>query len=262
MQPTMPVAPLLSTIPEVETDFMIAQSENALEVINRFQEEEEKRLREILEEEERQRKKAEEAALLARQKAAEEEAKRKREAEVRAIAAREEAARRAQEQAVANREAEARRAQERAVASREAEARRARQAQEQAVASREAEARRARQAQEQALAARQAEANRAAAANAAQARRVASGPAITKRSSPKYPSKARSQGLQGTTQISATITTSGKVSSPRVVSSSGHSSLDSAALKAVKKWRFKPATNGLGQAIAHPVTIPVTFRLN
>ena len=225
----MPAAPLIATLPAPDTDFLIAETEDALDLIAQFEEEEKQRLLELQAEEERQRKAAEKAALLARQKAAEEEIERKRKAEVRAIA---------------QRQADARRAQERAVAAREAKARQAAQAQQRAIAAREAEAR------------------RQAAASAAQAKRIASAPAITKRTPPSYPSKARSQGLQGTTRISATVTASGKISSPRVVASSGHRSLDSSALSAVKRWRFTPAKNGLGQAVAHPITIPVTFRLN
>ena len=96
---------------------------------------------------------------------------------------------------------------------------------------------------------------------AALAQKIASGPILSRKKSPSYPRSARTAKLEGTTRILATITTSGKVSSPRVVSSSGHRSLDSAALKAVKKWRFTPAKNGLGQSIPHQITIPVVFKL-
>lgn len=99
-------------------------------------------------------------------------------------------------------------------------------------------------------------------ATAAQASRVASTPTITKRTPPSYPSSARRKGAQGTTRIAATVTSGGKVSSPHVVSSSGHRALDSCALAAVKKWCFAPAKNELGQPIAYQMTIPVTFRLN
>lgn len=98
---------------------------------------------------------------------------------------------------------------------------------------------------------------------AALAKKVASFPAVTRRVPPSYPTSARRQGAEGTTRLSFTVTTSGKVSSPQVTASSGHRSLDSAALKAVKKWRFSPARNGLGQPIAYQVrNHAVTFRLN
>lgn len=94
------------------------------------------------------------------------------------------------------------------------------------------------------------------------AQRVANTPSVSRRTAPRYPTSARQAGLEGTTRIAATVTSDGKVSSPRIVASSGHSSLDSSALAAVKSWRFHPAKNGLGQAVAYQLTIPVTFRLN
>lgn len=94
------------------------------------------------------------------------------------------------------------------------------------------------------------------------AKQVANTPRVSRRTPPRYPTSARQAGIEGTTRIAATVTSDGKVSSPRVVASSGHRSLDSSALAAVKKWRFHPAKNGLGQAVAYQLTIPVTFRLN
>lgn len=233
--PSRPSTPLLVTQPEVTTDFLVADSEAALETIALLQEEEEMRLAELLEKEERERKTKQEAALLAQQKAVEKEAQRQKEAAARAIAARAEQARRAQEQAVASKEAETRRAQKQALAAQQAQERRA---------------------------TAQADAQRQAAAQAAtEARRVASRASLQKTSTPSYPTSARRNGLQGTTRIQATVTTSGKISSPQIIASSGHRSLDSSALKAVKKYRFSPARNGLGNPIADQVVIPVTFRL-
>ncbi|MGJ8724443.1 MAG: energy transducer TonB [Roseibacillus sp.] len=94
------------------------------------------------------------------------------------------------------------------------------------------------------------------------ARQVSRAPTVSKRSQPRYPSSARKAGFEGTTRISATVTSSGKVEAPHVVVSSGHSSLDSSALAAVKKWHFNPAQNSVGDSIAYQLTIPVTFRLN
>lgn len=94
------------------------------------------------------------------------------------------------------------------------------------------------------------------------ANQVASAPSVAHRTAPSYPDSARRNGVQGTTRIAATITSTGTVSSPRIIASSGHNLLDSSALSAVKEWRFNPAKNGLGQPIAFQMTIPVTFRLN
>ena len=45
-----------------------------------------------------------------------------------------------------------------------------------------------------------------------------------------------------------------------VKESSGHDSLDAAALDTVRRWRFTPATLG-GTAVAGAVEVPITFRL-
>ena len=277
--PIPPVAPILATPEKVNTDFLVADSHASLEVIAQFHESEEQRLAEIIEQEERERKAAEQAALLAKQKAAEQEAKRQQEAAARAVAALAEQNRRAQEQAIAARETQARRAEQQALAAQQ----QALAAQQQALANKDAAARRAqeqalaaqnaaaRRAQEQSLAANQEQARRAAAQaeaerkaaarTAAESRRVASRAAIQKTSTPSYPTSARRSGQQGTARIQVTVTTKGKVSSPRLIASSGHSSLDSSALKAVKKYRFAPARNGLGHPIQDQVVIPITFQL-
>ena len=96
---------------------------------------------------------------------------------------------------------------------------------------------------------------------AALAKRVVAKPSPTRRTPPRYPTSARRAGHEGTTYITATITASGTVSSPRISTSSGHSSLDNAALAAVKRWRFSPARNGLGKAVSYQLRIPVTFQL-
>lgn len=223
--PPMPSAPPVTATPLLETDFLVNDNANALEAIAQFQADEEQRQQELLEKEEREREAAEAAALLAQEKAIEEKAKREREKVARQLA---------------DRQAEAKRAEARALAAQKNEARKAT---EQA----------ARQARAEADAQRKA---------AALAQKVVSNPSVSRRTSPSYPRSARRQGVEGTAQIAATVSPSGKVSSLRVVTSSGHRSLDSSALSAVKKWRFKPALNGLGQPVTSTITVPITFRLN
>ena len=121
---------------------------------------------------------------------------------------------------------------------------------EEAERKREEEARRA-------IAQREAQKKKA----AAQTSRIASAPTIAQRIPPVYPSSARRSKKQGTAKIALTVTSSGNVSSPRIVASSGHRTLDSSALAAVKNWRFNPAKNGLGQPVAFQMTVPITFRL-
>lgn len=102
---------------------------------------------------------------------------------------------------------------------------------------------------------------RADAARAAAAKRIVSKPSIVSRRKPTYPSSARRAGHQGTVTVSFTVSSSGSVTSVRVSRSSGHSSLDNAAISAVRRWRFKPARNGLGQATSYKYSIPIPFVL-
>jgi protein TonB len=115
----------------------------------------------------------------------------------------------------------------------------------------------------QKLAAQKVEAARrqAAAARAAAKKRIVSTPSGISQPKPKYPSAARRAGQQGTVTLSFTVGTSGTVTSVRVAKSSGHSLLDNAALAAIRRWRFKPARNALGEAISYSYTLPVPFRL-
>jgi protein TonB len=77
---------------------------------------------------------------------------------------------------------------------------------------------------------------------------------------PRYPTQARSRGHEGRVLIQVSVLGNGRVGSARVASSSGHGSLDRAALKAVKRWRFRPALRG-GKPVAATLTVPVVFRL-
>ena len=45
-----------------------------------------------------------------------------------------------------------------------------------------------------------------------------------------------------------------------VAASSGHASLDAAAIEAVRKWRFVPAMQG-GQPLPSVAEVPIRFRL-
>jgi len=77
---------------------------------------------------------------------------------------------------------------------------------------------------------------------------------------PPYPSLARRQGWEGTTLLRVQVTPSGKPSAIQVQRTSGRSALDDAALEAVKRWSFVPATQG-GTPVSGWVTVPIVFRL-
>jgi protein TonB len=75
---------------------------------------------------------------------------------------------------------------------------------------------------------------------------------------PTYPPLARAAQVEGLVIIEAVIDASGGVTSARVLR--GHTLLDQAALDAVQRWKFKPATLN-GEAIPVVMTVTVQFKL-
>lgn len=73
-----------------------------------------------------------------------------------------------------------------------------------------------------------------------------------------YPEDARRQRISGTVIVQALVDTEGRVRDTRV--SRSIPALDAAAVTAVWKWRFKPATFG-GEPVAVWVAVPVKFSL-
>ncbi len=72
---------------------------------------------------------------------------------------------------------------------------------------------------------------------------------------PEYPYEARRQGAIGTGVASLTIDqATGLVTNARMLRTTGKSVLDSSAIKAFSRWRFRPGT-------ARLVQVPVTFTL-
>ncbi len=57
--------------------------------------------------------------------------------------------------------------------------------------------------------------------------------------SPVYPDLARKMNITGTVKVQVTVAPNGSVKDAKVIG--GHPVLASAALEAVKKWRFEPA---------------------
>jgi protein TonB len=61
---------------------------------------------------------------------------------------------------------------------------------------------------------------------------------LLKKATPQYPEDARRAGIQGTVNLQAIVNKHGDISDLRLVS--GHPALVEAAMKAVKKWKYKP----------------------
>ena len=77
---------------------------------------------------------------------------------------------------------------------------------------------------------------------------------------PIYPETARRNGWEGRVLVRATITTLGTVSAASIVGSSGYGVLDSAAVSAVRRWRFRPKTVG-NQPVESTIEVPIDFSL-
>lgn len=78
---------------------------------------------------------------------------------------------------------------------------------------------------------------------------------------PRYPKSARKRGQQGVTLVEVWLDSLGKQVKLEVIESSGHNSLDQAAVAAVQNWQFAPQSPG-STAKASRVQIPVRFALN
>jgi protein TonB len=76
----------------------------------------------------------------------------------------------------------------------------------------------------------------------------------------EYPATAMRLNQEGTTAIKFTVNTDGSVSDAHVVNSSGHDTLDEAAIRCASSWRYKPALEN-GQPVAAPWTTNVQWKL-
>jgi protein TonB len=77
---------------------------------------------------------------------------------------------------------------------------------------------------------------------------------------PIYPAIARQRGEQGRVVLRVNVAADGTPVEVAVMDTSGHPTLDFAALSAVRQWHFVPATQA-GQSVAAVADVPVQFRL-
>jgi protein TonB len=85
-------------------------------------------------------------------------------------------------------------------------------------------------------------------------------PVLVTRVEPVYPETARKAHLSGVVVLQAVIDASGRVKDLRVVKSSGEL-LDAAAIAAVEKWIYRPATLS-GRAVNVSLSVTVDFKLH
>lgn len=77
---------------------------------------------------------------------------------------------------------------------------------------------------------------------------------------PRYPDSARRRREEGVVRVEVDVFVDGSLGDVRVVASSGSTSLDEAAIAAVRRWRFAPARVG-GEPVASTLALPpIRFR--
>ncbi len=85
-------------------------------------------------------------------------------------------------------------------------------------------------------------------------------PTYLKNPAPPYPEAAKSQGQEGVVHLKVDVGPDGLVEDLSIRKSSGFPLLDEAALKAVRKWKFKPGKMA-GLATSMTVQVPVRFKI-
>lgn len=77
---------------------------------------------------------------------------------------------------------------------------------------------------------------------------------------PTYPSSLLSKGVGGRVLVTCMVDAEGRVTGTSIKQSSGHPDLDKAAINAVNKWKFKPATKG-GRKVKASCIVPFNFEV-
>lgn len=77
---------------------------------------------------------------------------------------------------------------------------------------------------------------------------------------PRYPAASRSRGEEGKVLLRVLVSPAGEAEEVRLHAGSGYERLDTAALDAVRHWKFVPARRG-AEAVAAWVIVPISFTL-
>lgn len=85
-------------------------------------------------------------------------------------------------------------------------------------------------------------------------------PVVLKKVETVYPIEAQKQGIEGKVVLKVFVSEKGEVPNIEIVESSGHDSLDQAAIDSVKRWIFIPADVN-GKKCASDTEITVVFML-
>jgi protein TonB len=77
---------------------------------------------------------------------------------------------------------------------------------------------------------------------------------------PTYPSSLLGKGIGGRVLVTCAVDDSGSVTGVSIKQSSGHPDLDKAAINAVNKWKFKPASKA-GRKVKATCVVPFNFEV-
>jgi protein TonB len=78
---------------------------------------------------------------------------------------------------------------------------------------------------------------------------------------PRYPRIAKLRGMEGIVKLRVKVGIDGRPVTVDLQQSSGFSTLDQAAIKVVRHWRFEPARRG-GIKVAGEAIVPIQFKLD
>ena len=85
-------------------------------------------------------------------------------------------------------------------------------------------------------------------------------PRVIRKIDPLYPFAAKRKGLEGAVTLKFIVTKEGKVVEASVVKGEPPGIFDSSALKAIIRWRFKPAIKD-GKSVDVIIMAPLAFKL-
>lgn len=90
---------------------------------------------------------------------------------------------------------------------------------------------------------------------------VARAPEVLEQVKPRYPRRARADGIEGLVLVRVIIGTDGRIEPEHTRIVRSVPALDAAALSAVGQWRFTPALGHQGRPVRVIVEIPIQFSL-
>lgn len=82
------------------------------------------------------------------------------------------------------------------------------------------------------------------------------------RVAPRYPERARVRGIQGFVDLMFDITATGKTENIRILHSEPAGMFDRASMRALQRWKYKPAYDGDVAIVLRNQTTRITFNLD